>query len=317
MIDVATTKYSATKNDEDYIIIEPNEVDFTGNQININNLPKVSFCVPTLNNEDTLYATLQSYARQDYPDFEIIIVDGNSTDKTIEIAKQFTDEIYYDGGTLGSATQTAVDKATGDIVAIIDSDIVLPHSKWLLNAVKYFNYSDRVSTIWPMNVAPPGSALTTQLYFNYWRILMEDRIKHKRSVFGGGNSLFFKKYIVEIGGINQSLHWGLDFDWAQKLKNRGYQVVYIKDPIYHDTMRSLKEFAKKQFVGAKTFTSEGFQLMNLSTSDIFYEQFILGPISMIKELLLKRDISWLLYPIFVSIRVVAYVYTYYKKITKR
>lgn len=303
-------------NTEHYVVIEPPESEFMGNQIDFKNLPRVSFCVPTLNNEETLEAALKSYVSQEYPDIEIIIVDGHSKDKTIEIAKRYTNKIYFDDGTLGSATQTAVEKSSGEIIVIIDSDIIIPHKKWLINAIRYFNYSDKVSTVWPMNLAPPKSSLTTRLYFNYWQVLMEDRIKKRRSLFGGGNSLLLRKYIDEIGGINRSIHWGLDFDWAQKLKDRGYQVVYIKDPIYHDTMRSLKEFTKKQFVGAKTFTNQGFQLMNLSLSNVLYEQFILGSKSMLKGLFLKRDISWSVYPIFVSVRVIAYAYTYLLKFSK-
>lgn len=310
------SSHTIVVNSDDYIIIEPSESEFQGNQIDFTKLPRVSFCVPTLNNEDTLDATLKSYASQEYPDFEIIIVDGYSKDLTLEIAKKYTKKIYFDKGTLGSATQTAIEKSTGEIIVIIDSDIVLPHKKWLMNAIKYFNYSNKVSTVWPMNIAPPGSSLTTRLYFNYWEVLIEDRIKYKRSLFGGGNSLFLRKYLEEIGGIDRAIHWGLDFDWAQKLRDRGYQVVYIKDPIHHNTMRSLNEFTKKQFVGAKTFANKGFQLMNLSLNNILYEQFILGPISMLKGLFLKRDVSWLLYPIFVFIRVIAYLYTYILKFSK-
>jgi hypothetical protein len=143
---------------------------------------------------------------------------------------------------------------------------------------------------------------------------MEDRIKKKRGLYGGGNALFLRKCIEEIGGIDRSLHWGEDFDWAQKLKDRGYQVIFIRDPLQHDTMRSLKRFARKQFTGAKTFTATGFQLMNLSSRDVFYEQVVLGTKGMIKGLIVDRDASWLLFPMFVFIRGIAYGYTYLSRI---
>ncbi len=152
--------------------------------------------------------------------------------------------------------------------------------------------------------------MTTRLYFNHWKVVIEDRIKKKRSLYGGGNALFLRNCIEEIGGIDKSLHWGEDFDWAQKLKDLGYQVVFIRDPLYHDTMRSLRQFARKQFVGAKTFTRTGFQLMNLSAKDVFYEQVVLGTKGMIKGLVKDKDVSWLLFPLFMFIRVVAYMYIY-------
>lgn len=297
---------------DEYIVVDPPVDKLNKKTIDFQTLPRVSFAIPTLNNEDTLDKCLRSIVDQEYPDIEIIIVDGHSKDRTIEIAKKYTDKIYYDTGTLGSARQVSVEKSTGEIIALFDSDIYIPHKKWLINAVKYFNYDVKVSTVWPVNIAPPGGSLTVRLYFNHWKLVIEDRINKKRGLYGGGNALFLRKYLEDIGGISRSLHWGEDFDWAQKLKDIGCKVVYIPDPLYHDTMQSLDEFTKKQFTGAKTFTVTGFGLMNLSFWDVFYEQVILGIKGMIKGLLFDHDISWLLFPLFLIVRVVAYLSTYFK-----
>lgn len=306
------TKSETSNCNEEYIIDSIRIDDYSGNNIDLIDLPKISFAIPTLNNEETLDKCLKSIIDQEYPNIEIIIVDGNSKDRTIEIAKKYTNKIFFDDGKLGSARQTGVEHSTGQILALFDSDIIIPHKKWLKNAIKFFNYNNKVSTVWPLNIAPPYGSLTMRLFLNHWKVIIEDRIKNKRGLFGGGNSLFLRKYIDEIGGIDRSLHWGEDFDWAQKLKDHGYKVVFIHDPLYHDTMRSLKIFAKKQFVGAKTFTVTGFQLMKLSGSDVFYEQIILGTKGMVKGLVVGRDISWLLFPMFVLIRAIAYSYTYAK-----
>ncbi len=296
---------------DEYIIVASSSMPLKSNTINLDKLPKVSFCIPTLNNEDTLDRCLKSIIEQEYPDIEIIIVDGNSKDSTIEIAKKYTDKIYYDTGTLGSARQTSIEKSSGKILALFDSDIYIPHHKWLFNAVKCFNYDTKISTVWPVNVAPPGGSLTVRLYFNHWRLIIEDRINKRRGLYGGGNALFSRKYLEEIGGISRSLHWGEDFDWAQKLKDIGCKVVYIQDPLYHDTMQSLDEFAKKQFTGAKTFTVSGFGLMNLSFFDVFYEQVVLGLKGMANGLLIQKDFSWLLFPLFLFIKIFSYMYTYF------
>lgn len=299
--------------DDYYIYVASPSSKVKFNNIDLNKLPKVSFCIPTLNNEDTLDRCLNSILEQEYPDIEIIIVDGYSKDKTIEIAKKYTDKIFYDKGTLGSARQTSVEKSSGEILAIFDSDIYIPHNKWLINAVKCFNYTNKVSTVWPVNVAPPSGSLTVRLYFNHWRLIIEDRINKRRGLYGGGNALFLRKYIEEIGGINRNLHWGEDFDWAQKLKDISCKVVFIQDPLYHDTMQSLNEFAKKQFTGAKTFTVTGFGLMNLSFTNVLYEQVILGIKGMTNGIIFERDASWLLFPLFLLIRIFAYIYTYLER----
>ena len=297
-------------NESEYVVVNPAPETFKGRTIDLADPPLVSFCIPTLNNERTLGRCLHSIANQDYPHQEIIIVDGHSRDNTIRIAEQFTDEIYYDKGTLGSARQTSIDHARGDVLALFDSDIIIPHRSWLSSAIRYFNYSDRVSTVWPANDPPPGKCLISRLYFNHWRMVMEDRMRKKRGLFGGGNSLLLRRCMDEIGGVNRLLHWGEDFDWAGRLKRKGYQVVFIRDALIHDTMRTLNEFSRKQSIGARTFTATGFQLMNLSTWNVFYEQVVIGMKGMIVGILIDTDPSWFLYPILLSLKGGAYANAY-------
>ena len=296
-----------TKNE--YIVVNPPDDALTSGVVDFNTPPLVSFCIPTKNNEETLENCLRSVSAQDYPSFEIIIIDGYSTDRTLEIAKKYTDNIFFDSVGYGNACQIGLNQAKGEIIASIDSDIIIPHSHWLNNTLKFFNYSDDVSTVWPVNTSPPGSSATTRLYFKIWRLSVDDRIKKGISYYGGGNSLFKKACFTAIGGVNPAIHWGADFDWAMQFKNRGYKVVLSRDPLYHDTMRTLKEFYRKQFTGAKTFTKTGFGLMGLSMKDVLYENFFLGIYGMIRGLILERDPAWLYYPLFLMIRVVAYSFT--------
>ena len=210
-----------------YVITNPPYECFKGNEIDLERLPRVSFCIPTFNSSRTLEKCLNSIKMQEYPDFEIVIADNGSKDNTIKIAEKFTDKIYFDNGLLGSVRQTTVEHSKGDVIALFDSDIIIPHKKWLINSIKFFNYSNRVSTVWPVNFAPPNSPWTTRLYFNLWKISMDNRINHGKSVFGGGNALFLKRCIYEIGGINRNMHWGEDFEWAQNLRKHGYQVIFM------------------------------------------------------------------------------------------
>ena len=302
--------------DNKYLVIDENIKSLNKNNVNLNELPLVSFCIPTFNSSRTLKSCLKSIKRQKYPKIEIIIVDNGSTDDTLKIAEGFTDKIYFDDGLLGSVRQTSVEKSNGKIIALFDSDIIIPHENWLSNAVTYFNYSDHVSTVWPVNIAPPESPLSTKLYFNLWKMSMDYRIKKGRSYFGGGNALFWRNCIDEIGGINRSLHWGEDFEWSKKFKEKNYQVILLKDPLYHDTMPSVKEFTRKQFIASETFSKTGFELMGLSAGDLFYENFILGTSCMVKNLIFKKDYSWALFPLFLSARCLGYSYALLRNLVK-
>ena len=100
----------------------------------------VSVIIPTYNNERTLQRCLSSVYIQDYKDFEVICVDGGSTDKTLDIIKDF-DIIFLNNPHKieEKAKPLALKKAKGELILLIDSDNVLPHKSWLSNMVLCFN----------------------------------------------------------------------------------------------------------------------------------------------------------------------------------
>ncbi|MBU1200732.1 glycosyltransferase family 2 protein [Patescibacteria group bacterium] len=104
-------------------------------------LPNISVVIPVLNADSVLEKCLHSISIQDYPKekIEIIIADGGSTDKTLEIAKKFKAKIINNPLKTGeSGKAIGVKKATGDLVALIDSDNILPSKTWLKKMVKPF-----------------------------------------------------------------------------------------------------------------------------------------------------------------------------------
>lgn len=95
----------------------------------MNNKIKVSIITPCFNSEKTIHKTLESMLKQTYTNYEYIIIDGKSTDKTLEIIEKYRpqfgnklkvfsepDEGIYDAMNKGIA------KSTGDIIGIVNSD---------------------------------------------------------------------------------------------------------------------------------------------------------------------------------------------------
>lgn len=90
------------------------------------NLPLISIITVVFNGEEFLEQTIQSVLNQDYKNIEYIIIDGGSTDGTVEIIKKYEHQIGYwisepDKG-IYDAMNKGIDKATGEIVGIINSD---------------------------------------------------------------------------------------------------------------------------------------------------------------------------------------------------
>ncbi|MCL5075754.1 MAG: glycosyltransferase family 2 protein [Chloroflexi bacterium] len=94
----------------------------------------VSIIIPTLNAEKVLSQCLDSIKGQDYPadKIEIIIADAASTDRTLEIVRCYTDKIYRNElQTAEAGKALGLKHASHEIIALIDSDNVLPCSDWL------------------------------------------------------------------------------------------------------------------------------------------------------------------------------------------
>lgn len=96
---------------------------------NKNNLPKISIVIPSLNKAQYIEKTLQSIVGQNYPQLEVIIQDGGSTDGSLGIIRKYGQKypgIFYwvsrkDNGQV-DAINRGLQKATGDIVTYINAD---------------------------------------------------------------------------------------------------------------------------------------------------------------------------------------------------
>jgi len=104
--------------------------------------PKISIITPSFNQGEYLERTIQSVLNQNYPNLEYIIMDGGSTDHSVEIIKKYEDRITFwksepDRG-MYDALQKGFAKSTGDIMTWINSDDTLA-IKSLFTAAQIFS----------------------------------------------------------------------------------------------------------------------------------------------------------------------------------
>jgi glycosyltransferase involved in cell wall biosynthesis len=107
----------------------------------MNTLPRISVVTPTKNSAKTLGACLASIRAQDYPQqkIEMIIVDGASEDQTLTLAKRYRAKILENPLQTGEAGKAVgVKAAQGELIALIDSDNILPTRDWLRRMIAPF-----------------------------------------------------------------------------------------------------------------------------------------------------------------------------------
>ena len=111
-------------------------------QYKTQNWPKISIVTPSFNQADYLEATILSILNQNYPNLEYIIIDGGSTDNSVEIIKKYADKLTFwvsepDNG-LYDAVQKGFKQSTGGIMAWLNSDD-LYHPNALKTVAEIFN----------------------------------------------------------------------------------------------------------------------------------------------------------------------------------
>lgn len=112
------------------------------------NYPKITIVTPNLNNGKYLEDTILSVLNQNYPNLEYIIVDGGSTDGSVEIIKKYEQRLKYwvsehDNG-MYYAIQKGFDQSTGEIMAWINSDDMY-HRNALFTVAEIFSSFETVS----------------------------------------------------------------------------------------------------------------------------------------------------------------------------
>ena len=150
----------------------------------------VTFAIPTLNRARSLAYLLDSITKQNYSKYEIIVIDGNSTDDTEQVVRHYGARlISVDRSTsLSRARQVGFQSARGDIVAMFDSDVILPHRGWLGNAVRLFSVSKNVSTVWCLAVAGEGKILAKAYADVTWCFSLSEFLAGRFPAGGGGSA---------------------------------------------------------------------------------------------------------------------------------
>lgn len=173
-------------------------------------LPKISIVIPTFNRANYLERTILSVLSQNYPNLELIIVDGGSNDGSTEIIQKFKPEIAHyisepDQG-MYHALQKGFDKSSGDIMAWINSDDLyhhnslhivskifsdLPNIEWISGMPAFYNNNDDC-----VKISKPIYRTQEHFLIGDCKWIQQENIFWKRSLWERSGSKFNLKYAL-------------------------------------------------------------------------------------------------------------------------
>ncbi len=199
-----------------------------------------SVIVATRNEEKDIERCLRSIKNQTHKDVELIVVDNNSTDKTKEIARRYTELVYNIGPERSAQRNFGIRKAKGAYVLVIDADMEL--------------YNDVVASC--IAVIKDYDALVIPEDYSGEGFWTSCKILEKRSYQGTGEgeaARFFRKSVLKaVRGYDEALSGPEDIDLHKRALRAGYRVGYAPTWIVHHEGRlGLRDIIRKRYYYSK------------------------------------------------------------------
>jgi O-antigen biosynthesis protein len=211
--------------------------------------PRVSVVVCAYNADETVDECLTSLEQLTYPDYEIILVNDGSKDRTGEIghAHSRVHVIDIPNGGLSAARNVGLAEATGDIVAYTDADTRVDRD-WLTFLVQPFLNSDVVGSGGPNVVPsedPPVAQCIARAPGSPTHVLLDDRVAEH---VPGCNMAFRREALLAIDGFNPLyLRAGDDVDVCWRLQARGWRIGFAGAAlVWHHHRSSVKAYWRQQ-----------------------------------------------------------------------
>ena len=209
-------------------------------------IPEISVIIPAYNEEQYLHDCLNSILDLNYPKekYEIIVVDNGSTDNTVSIAINLSDQVilFPEGRTIAAVRNKGASVAKGKILAFLDADcLVAPN--WLEAAVELLTGS-LIGVVGARPIAPEKGSTWVQ------RARASVLVKSKNtrvSWLSSGNFIVKAELFQQAGGFDEKLETAEDVDLSFRL-NRITTILYSpKIIVLHlREPRTLLEFFKKE-----------------------------------------------------------------------
>ena len=222
-----------------------------------------SIIIPTYNEEEYLPVLLKSIKKQDFSDYEIIVADANSTDKTRDIAKDYGC-IVVDGGLPAVGRNNGAKVAKGEYLMFLDSDLELT-DEYLRNVLYEFQNEHLGIAITQM--LPMSNKIEDKLFHDFANQFMISVEKIKPHGAGCYGIIAKRKLHEECGGFDESLTFGEDTDYIERLAKKepfrvlrnakiGVSTRRLEEEGIETLIRQYGKSTVNDFLGKRTDASE-------------------------------------------------------------
>ena len=202
----------------------------------------LSIIIPALNEEKCLPVLLKEIKKQGFNEGEVIVADAGSTDKTIEIAKNFGCRIVK-GGLPAKGRNEGAKIARGDILLFTDADNICLPEGFLKNLLEEFERRKLDVASFP--ICPKGNIFDKLAYgiYNRWVQLIQ-----RFSAYATNSVLVRKDIHQKIGGFDEEIKIAEDHFYAKTAKKFGKFGFIKTKPVLTSTRRFEKDGRLKTYL---------------------------------------------------------------------
>ncbi len=210
---------------------------------------KISVIIPALNEEKLIGGLLRSLSDKKLKekfDYEIIVSDGGSKDRTLEIAKKYADKIIEHKSDkrqlIAEGRNAGAKAAEGGILIFLNADTRLEDAQKLFEtALGEFYGSDKIAMTCPVKVFPEEEVFPDKIFLGFY-----NKYFHLLNLIGlgmgrGECQVIRASDFWSIGGYNEELAAGEDFDLFKRLRKKG-DIFYAKDCYVYESPRRYRKY---------------------------------------------------------------------------
>lgn len=203
-----------------------------------------SVIIPTLNEEKFVGHLLDSLVSQTQKDFEVIVVDGKSKDKTLATVSVYAHKLpkltvlKSTKALLPHQRNLGAQAATGEWLVFVDADSILMSHFFERFSRFIARDKPKLATTWFMpDSETNGDALITLI----GNLIVEASLLLKRPVAPGPLTVVSRQAHEAIGGFDESHRYGEDVDYARRQKEQGNNLVILRETLYSLSLRRLRK----------------------------------------------------------------------------
>ncbi|RPI91715.1 MAG: glycosyltransferase [Chloroflexi bacterium] len=214
-------------------------------------MTKLSLVIPALNEEKFLPRLLASLTKQTKQDFEVVVVDGYSKDRTVAAAQAFCSKLPTLNVIVSAKAGLPLQRnlgaraTNGEWLVFIDADSVL--LPYFIERIEWFIEKQKpvIFTSWfRPDSETSGDALFTLISNSF----VEGSIYFHRPIAPGPLTVVRRDVFELAGGYNESLTFGEDYDLTCRVVERGHALQILRETLYEFSLRRVRREGKLRFV---------------------------------------------------------------------